>query len=299
MAVRTKDYYEVLGVAKNAPQEEVRKAFRKLAMEHHPDVSKDKKASEAKFREINDAYEVLGDPQKRKKYDELGSAWNGGGAGGSGGASSGWSGMKTPSSEDLGSFNEFFEAFMGSNQGRGGARRSRAEGSARPRAVEAEVQVTVEEVLKGVRKRVTVRLPGSVGGEVVEVGVPAGTVPGQKVRLKGKGLNGGDLDFKTVLLPHPSYVVDGGDLLLSARIPVWKAVLGGSLEIRTPDGVVRLKLPPGTQGGRKFRLGGHGLPLPGKKRGNFIVEIQVQIPESVSLEERACWVRLEELAMKR
>lgn len=299
MAVRTKDYYEVLGVAKNAPQEEVRKAFRKLAMEHHPDVSKDKKASEAKFREINDAYEVLGDPQKRKKYDELGSAWNGGGAGGSGGASSGWSGMKTHSSEDLGSFNEFFEAFMGSNQGRGGARRSRAEGSTRPRAVEAEVQVTVEEVLKGVRKRVTVRLPGSVGGEVVEVGVPAGTVPGQKVRLKGKGLNGGDLDFKTVLLPHPSYVVDGGDLLLSARIPVWKAVLGGSLEIRTPDGVVRLKLPPGTQGGRKFRLGGHGLPLPGKKRGNFIVEIQVQIPESVSLEERACWVRLEELAMKR
>jgi curved DNA-binding protein len=134
---------------------------------------------------------------------------------------------------------------------------------------------------------------------VVEVGVPAGTVPGHKIRVKGKGLNGGDLHFKTVLLPHASYGVDGSDLLCAARIPVWKAALGGTLEIRTPDGVVRLKVPAGTQPGKRFRLGGHGLPSPGKKRGNFILEVQVVVPESLSLEERACWVKLEELALKR
>ena len=111
MAVQYKDYYEVLGVAKTAPQEEIRKAFRKLAREHHPDVAKDKKTSEAKFREINDAYEVLGDPEKRKKYDELGANWNST-AGRGGHAHPGWGGMKTPSGADYGNFNEFFEAFM-------------------------------------------------------------------------------------------------------------------------------------------------------------------------------------------
>lgn len=306
MAVHSKDYYEVLGVAKSAPREEIRRAFRKLAREHHPDVAKDKKASEARFREINDAYEVLGDAERRRKYDQGAAAWktNGGanaGAGGFGG--SGWSGMKNASSEAGGDFGEFFETFMRASAARDVARdaanRARSQGEERARGVEAEVQVTVEEVFRGATKRVTVRIPGRVTGEVVEVGVPGGTVPGQKIRLKGRGLNGGDLYFKVKLLPHDVYRVDGSDLQGKVGVPVWKAVLGGALEVQTPDGVVRLKLPAGTQHGRRFRLGGHGLPMAGKRRGNLILEVQVEVPQFVSLEERACWVKLEELASKR
>jgi len=298
MAVQYKDYYEVLGVAKTAPQEEIRKAFRKLAREHHPDVAKDKKTSEAKFREINDAYEVLGDVEKRKKYDELGANWNS--AGGRGGhAHPGWGGMKTPSGGEYGNFNEFFEAFMGASQPRGAGRRARGEEMNRAQNVETEVLLTVEEVLRGAKKRITVRLPGRQTGEVVEVGVPAGMVPGNKVRIKGKGLNGGDLLCKAVLQPHAAFSVDGSDLYNAARIPAWKAVLGGTLEIRTPDGVVRLKVPAGTQPGKRFRLGGHGLPMSGKRRGDFILEVQVAIPEALTLEERACWVKLQELGEAR
>lgn len=295
MAVQYKDYYEVLGVAKTAPQEEIRKAFRKLAREHHPDVAKDKKTSEAKFREINDAYEVLGDPEKRKKYDELGANWNST-AGRGGHAHPGWGGMKTPSGADYGNFNEFFEAFMGSNQPRGAGRRARSEETTRAQNVETEVHVSVEEVLRGVKKKITVRLPGRPAGEAVEVGVPAGMVPGHKVRIKGKGLHGGDLLCKAVLQPHAMYTVDGGDLLKTARIPVWIAVLGGTVEVRTPDGEIRLKVPAGTQPGKRFRLGGRGLPMSGKKRGDFILEIQVVVPEALSLEARACWVKLQELS---
>lgn len=295
MAVQYKDYYEVLGVAKTASQEEIRKAFRKLAREHHPDVAKDKKTSEAKFREINDANEVLGDPEKRKKYDELGANWNS--TGGRGGhAHPGWGGMKTPSGGDYGSFNEFFEAFMGANQPRGAGRRARSEETTRAQNVETEVHVSVEEALRGAKKRISVRLPGRPAGEVVEVGVPAGMVPGHKVRIKGKGLHGGDLLCKAVLQPHATYSVDGSDLLKTARIPFWKAVLGGTVEIRTPDGEIRLKVPAGTQPGKRFRLGGHGLPMSGKKRGDFILEIQVVVPEALTLEERACWVKLQELS---
>ena len=306
MAVHSKDYYEVLGVAKSAPQEEIRRAFRKLAREHHPDVAKDKKASEARFREINDAYEVLGDEERRRKYDQGPASWktNGGaGSGGGGFGGSGWSGTKNASTGAGGDFSEFFDTFMRASAARDVAReaasRARSQGEERARGVEAEVHVTVEEIFRGATKRVTVRIPGRTTGEVIEVGVPVGTVPGEKIRVKGRGVSGGDLYFKVKLLPHDSYRVDGSDLLRKVGVPVWKAVLGGSLEVQTPDGVVRLKVPAGTQPGRRFRVGGHGLPMAGKRRGNLILEVQLEVPQFVSLEERACWVKLEELASKR
>jgi len=306
MAVHSRDYYEVLGVSRNAPQEEIRKVFRKLAREHHPDVAKDRSVSEARFREINDAYEVLGDTEKRRKYDQellSGKARGGAHAGGTGHGSSGWSGTRHASEGESGNFGEFFDGFMRTSAARDVAReaanRARSQSGTRPVAVEAEVQVTVEEILRGASKRVTLRMPGRTAGEVIEMVVPAGTVPGEKIRLKDRGVNGGDLYMKVTLLPHAVYRSDGSDLLKVIVVPVWTAVLGGNLEVNTPDGVVRLKVPSGTQHGRRFRIGGHGLPAAQKRRGDLILEVQVEVPRFVSLEERACWVKLEELANRR
>jgi len=301
MPVQYKDYYQVLGVAKGATQDELRKAFRKLARQHHPDVAKDKKTAETKFKEINEAYEVLGDAQKRKEYDELGAnwgkraqqpppSWNNGF-----GAQAGAANMN-----DEG-FSDFFEAFFGgARQPMGGTRRGspfpggpQAAG-AQPKHLEAEVQVSVEELLKGARKRVSFRRPPGGALEKVDVQVPAGMVPGQKIRLANRGQNGGDM-FLRVTLVDPAYSVEGSDLIREVKVPAWQAVLGGEVQVSTPDGHVRLKVPAGTQPGRRFRLSGRGLPAEGKTRGDFYIQTQIQIPESLSLEERAAWVKIQEI----
>jgi len=301
MPVQYKDYYQVLGVAKGATQDELRKAFRKLARQHHPDVAKDKKTAETKFKEINEAYEVLGDAQKRKEYDELGAnwgkraqqpppSWNNGF-----GAQAGAANMN-----DEG-FSDFFEAFFGgARQPMGGTRRGspfpggpQAAG-AQPKHLEAEVQVSVEELLKGARKRVSFRRPPGGALEKVDVQGPAGMVPGQKIRLANRGQNGGDM-FLRVTLVDPAYSVEGSDLIREVKVPAWQAVLGGEVQVSTPDGHVRLKVPAGTQPGRRFRLSGRGLPAEGQTRGDFYIQTQIQIPESLSLEERAAWVKIQEI----
>jgi curved DNA-binding protein len=301
MPVQYKDYYQVLGVAKSATQDEVRKAFRRLARQHHPDVAKDKKTAEAKFKEINEAYEVLGDAQKRKEYDELGANW-------------GKRAQQTPPSWNNGfgtqagaahmndeGFSDFFEAFFGgARQPMGGGRRGSpftggAQGmGGQPKHLEAEVQVSVEELLRGARKRVSFQRPPGGALEKIDVQVPAGMVPGHKIRLANRGQNGGDM-FLRVALSDPTYSVDGSDLIREVKVPAWQAVLGGEVQVSTPDGHVRLKVPAGTQPGRRFRLSGRGLPAVGKTRGDFYVQIQVQVPESLSLEERAAWVKIQEL----
>jgi curved DNA-binding protein len=301
MAVQYKDYYQVLGVAKNASQDDIRKAFRKLAREFHPDVAQDKKAAENKFKEINEAYEVLGDPEKRAKYDELGANWNqmGGRAqnwGQQRGATTGFSGFEGGVNGD--SFSDFFDAFFrGEAQGVHGQAFpfGSAKHAKRPRHIDAEVQVTVEELLRGVRKRINVRHSGHAEPEKIDVNIPTHTIPGQKIRLAGKGEHGGDLLLKVVLTAHGDYEVEGSDLVRNVSVPAWKAVLGGDLQVATPDGVVRLKVPSGTQSGRRFRLAGRGLPTEGKRRGDFMVKVQVEVPVSLTLEQRAAWVRLQEL----
>jgi curved DNA-binding protein len=302
MPVQYKDYYQVLGVAKSATQDEVRKAFRKLARQHHPDVAKDKKTAEAKFKEINEAYEVLGDTQKRREYDELGANW-------------GKRTQQTPPSWNNGfgpqasavhmnneGFSDFFEAFFGgARQPMGGGRRGSPftggaqGGGGQPKHLEAEVQVSVEELLRGARKRVSFRRPPGGALEKIDVQVPPGMVPGSKIRLANRGQNGGDM-FLRVALADPTYSVEGSDLVREVKVPAWQAVLGGEVQVSTPDGQVRLKVPAGTQPGRRFRLGGRGLPADGKTRGDFYVQIQVHVPETLSLEERAAWIKVQELA---
>jgi curved DNA-binding protein len=304
--VQFKDYYAVLGVPKTATQDEIRKAFRKLARQHHPDVAKDKKGAETKFKEINEANEVLSDPEKRKRYDELGADWNqpgrqgppqgwpqgGGGFDFSGGGGAGG-----------GAFSDFFEAFFsgrGGGGGGGGGGRKRRGGATsfaqRGGDIEFELAVTVEEVLHGGRKAFSLERGGRV--ETVNVNIPRGVRAGQKIRLAGQGGEGvgggerGDLYLLVKIAPHVDYRLDGFDLIRAVPIPVWSAVLGGEVEVPMPDGAVKMKIPAGTQPGQKFRLKGRGLPSGGGSRGDFFAEAKVLLPTSLSDHERALWEKL-------
>ena len=288
-----KDYYATLGVAKTATQDDIRKAFRKLARQHHPDVAKDKKSAEAKFKEINEANEVLGDPEKRKRYDELGADWNQPGRQGpppDWQRSAGNGGFDFGGGEGAG---DFFEMFFG---GRGKKRRNAAR---RGEDVEFDLPVTIEEVLHGGKKGFGIDRGGRV--ETINVTVPKSVRAGQKIRLTGQGGEGfgggerGDLYLNVTLTPHADYRVDGSDLIRPVPVPVAVAVLGGEVEVVTLDGSVKLKIPAGTQPGQKFRLKGRGLPITKDTRGDFFAEAKVLLPTSLSAEQRELWDKLKTL----
>jgi curved DNA-binding protein len=294
MAVHYKDYYKVLGVAKTASQGDIRKAFRALARQHHPDVAKDKKAAESRFKEINEAYEVLGDADQRRKYDELGQDWeqsqhrppNGFGGGGFG-------------SGPGNGFSDFFETFFGQGTGsvrRGpGGRRSRGFAPEMPpQNIEGQVEISVEEFFSGARKRVRVQR-SSGAPESLEVRIPAGIGVGQQVRVAGKGDHGGDVLLRVAPAPHAEYVAEEADLVRRVRVPAWELVLGSEREVNTPDGAVRMKLPAGMQPDQRLRVRGRGLPTRGGGRGDFFVQVQVELPRDPGPEERACWERLRAL----
>ena len=317
MAVQFRDYYETLGVPKTATEDEIRKAFRKLARQHHPDVSKDKATAEEKFKQINEAYEVLGDPEKRKKYDELGANWNqpggfqpppgwdaqqGGGfhqyGGGDGGVEFEFGGT---------GFSDFFEAFFGGGRGRssgfggsGGFGR-RPTSAERGSDVEADIMVTLEEALRGSKRTVSLRRSSSNKVETYQVKIPRGVREGQRIRLAGQGEAGagggrsGDLFLRVRLERHPDFIVEGSDLIHEVRIEPSQAVLGSDLAVPTLEANVRLKLPAGTQPGQRFRLRGHGLPTTGGARGDLFVVPQIQIPKNLTEREREIWQQLSQL----
>jgi len=303
MPVQYKDYYKTLGVSKTASQDEIRKAFRKLARQYHPDVAKDKKTAEAKFKEINEAYEVIGDPEKRKKYDTLGADWERGGGfqtppgWGAGQGGRGMGGMGGDFSFGGTGFSDFFEQFFG---GRSFKRHAGAnpfagfgaEEEPRGSDIEADLLVTIEEALQGTRKKVSFRRGNSSKVETYEVKIPKGVREGQRIRLAGQGEAGGDLYLRVRFAQHPDYRIEGTDLIHEVELPAWKAVLGTEAEVRTPDGSVRLKVPAGTQPGQKFRLKGRGLPTGPSTRGDFYVEIDVALPKSLTPEERTHWEAL-------
>ena len=297
-----KDYYETLGVAKTATHDEIRKAFRKLARLHHPDVAKDKKTAEAKFKEINEAYEVLGDAEKRQRYDTLGADWErggtrrpqagGGGFGDGGGVSFGGTG-----------FSDFFEQFFGARQR--GARPPRGFGfegmeeqePARGGDVEADLLVTIDEAFHGAKKKISLRRDDSTKVETYEVRIPKGVREGQRIRLAGQGETGargpaGDLYLRVRFEKHPDYRVEDTDLVADVELPVVKLVLGGEIEVPTPEGAVRMKIPAGTQPGRKFRLKGRGMFASATARGDFFVRIEPLIPSELTAQERKHWEAL-------
>src|SRR5256712_1526091 len=314
MAVEFKDYYKILGVERTASDEAIRRAFRKLARQYHPDVAKDKKAAEEKFKEINEAYEVLGDPEKRKKYDQLGADWNrpGGfqpppqwGPQPTEGGYYQWGGDGGGVQFEFGGtgFSDFFEAFFGGGRGRSafGGFGGQAATAERGADVEADIMVTLEEALDGSTRTVSLRRAGSTKVEQYQVKIPRGVHEGQRIRLAGQGEAGarggksGDLFLRVRLARHPDFRVEGSDLIHEEKIAPWQAVLGTELKLPTLEGNVRLKVPPGTQGGQRFRLRERGLPSASGKRGDLYVELQINVPKKLSQRERDLWSELARL----
>jgi curved DNA-binding protein len=314
MAVQFRDYYETLGVSKTANEDEIRSAFRKLARKYHPDVAKDKKTAEEKFKQINEAYEVLSDPEKRRKYDQLGENWNqpGGfqpppqwGAGQPGGGFHRGSGENGGVEFEFGGtgFSDFFEAFFGGGRGRSafggfGQRETMAE---RGSDVEADIMVPLEEALHGSTRQVSLRRAGSTKTETYQVKIPRGVREGQRIRLAGQGEaserggKSGDLFLRVRLARHPDFSVEGSDLVHEVKIAPWQAVLGDQLIVPTLEGNARLKLPSGTQGGQRFRLRERGLSGVSGQRGDLYVVVQIALPKKLTEREREIWEQLARL----
>jgi len=299
VAVKFRDYYEVLGVSRTATAEEIKRAYRQLARKNHPDLKPASEKSQAaeRFKEINEAYEVLGDPDKRAKYDALGASYKGGmdytpppGSGGTSGEAAGW--------DETEGFSDFFASIFGRASGRGARG---AGGNARitmPGAdVEAELPVTVEELLRGGRRRLQLSR-----GRTVDVEIPPGAREGTVLRLAGQGepgFNGGapgDLFLHVRVPPHPRLRVAGDDLEMDLPLWPWQAVLGAEVTIDTPDGAVTLKVPAATQAGRRLRLRGRGLPRPDRQRGDLHAVARIVIPERPSAAERQAYENLQRVA---
>jgi curved DNA-binding protein len=309
MAVQYKDYYESLGVPRTASDADIKKAFRKLAREFHPDVAKDKKKAEERFKEINEAYEVLSDPAKRKKYDELGANWKSGadfrpppgwgGFGGSGGGFGGGAGRGQRYEFTGTGFSDFFEQLFG-GRGRGGGRGfggvqfEDEDFAARGRDIEGDIMVTLEEARSGSVRSVTVQHNSRT--ETHQVKIPAGVTEGQRLRLAGRGEAGsggaGDLYLRVRLAKHPDFEVEEHNLIYEAELAPWEAVLGANISVPTLDGRVNIRIPPGTQAGQKLRVRGRGLPQRGGSNGDLIVITRIDVPTSISESERKLWEQL-------
>lgn len=303
-----RDYYKTLGVAKKATADEIKKAFRKLARQHHPDLAKDKKTAEEKFKEINEAYEVLSDAEKRKKYDEVGPNWQQGGAGfrppPGGGYPGGFGGYGAAGEEDFQfggtGFSDFFEAFFG-RSARGGRRGSAFHGEDAPlrgQDAEADIMVTLEEALHGSTRQISFTRGRAGKVETYTVKIPKGVGEGQRIRLAGIGGEGrgggpaGDLYLRVRFERHPEFTVEGADIIHEVELPVTQAVLGGEVMVPTLDGRAKLKIPPLTQNGRKFRIPGKGMPQRGGTRGDFYAVIEVELPAALSPPQREAWENL-------
>jgi DnaJ-class molecular chaperone len=315
-----RDYYATLGVPKTATEKEIKQAYRKLARKYHPDVNPGDKKAEARFKEINEAYEVLGDPEKRRKYDELGANWRlyeqaqpgygapGGGfwtvnVGGPGGAYS------VEHVDELfgddSPFSDFFRTFFG-GAGPGRARTSRT-ARRRPGAdLEQDIHLTLEEAYTGVTRRIAVKAGGHT--RTVDVRIPAGVKDGARVRVAGEGEPGtggagaGDLYLRVHVLPHATFERRGQDLYVTVPVPLTTAVLGGEAEVPTPGGrTLRLRIPEATQNGQVFRLRGHGMPTPGRPHevGDLFATVQVQLPRRLTPETRRHFEALRKLETER
>jgi DnaJ-class molecular chaperone len=321
-----KDYYATLGVAKTATDKEIKQAFRKLARKHHPDVNPGDKSAESRFKEINEAYEVLGDPAKRKKYDELGSNWrlyeqNPGAAswggpqdgGPFGGGTAGTGGFRTMTPEEMREmfgddsdpFSDFFHAFFGGGAARAEGRGGRA-GRKTPRKgrdFEDEIQLDLEDAYRGATRRLTIKQDGHARS--VDVRIPPGVGEGSRVRIPGEGEHGstgaqaGDLYLRIRLTPHAQFERKGSDLYTRVAVPLTTAVLGGEVDVPALSGkALRLKVPTTTQSGQVFRLKGHGMPVVGKPddRGDLYATAEVQLPKQLTAEERTHYEALRRLA---
>lgn len=307
------DYYKVLGLDRSATQVDIRKAYRRLAKQYHPDINANDPRAQERFQEINEANEVLSDPEKRKRYDEYGEHWTHaeeyeaqrrqyeqqygggqqyGGFGGFGGFSFGGFGDFTRSEGNTGRFSDFFEQLFG-----GTGHRSTRQQPMRGTDYEAELHLTLRDAAE-THKQVL-----SVNGKSIRVTIPAGVADGQRLKLRGHGGEApqggtrGDLYITFRIAPDNTFTRSGDDLYIRTALPLTTAVLGGEVNVPTLTGEVRMKVGAGTQPGGKMRLRGKGMPKYKKEteRGDLIVTFDVHIPDTLTDEQRALYMRLQQL----
>jgi curved DNA-binding protein len=302
MPAQFKDYYAILGVSRDASAADIKKAFRKLARKHHPDVATDKKAAEEKFKEINEANEVLGDPEKRKKYDHLGADWDSPQRGYGGPRGTAYSDGQEYNFGGTG-FSDFFEQFFSGASRQGSASSNRAPGRMQGNDVEGDILVTLEEVMNGDVRPISLQITNSRTGKVethsFQVRIPLGVTSGKRIRIPGQGEPGtggapaGDLYLRVRHAAHPDFHSEGSDLFYDLDLAPWEAVLGAELTVPTLDGPIKLRIPPGSENGHQLRVRGRGLPK-GKtgERGDFHATITVVLPTKLSSEERGLWEKL-------
>jgi curved DNA-binding protein len=291
-----RNYYAILGVPKEATIEDIKKAYRQLARQYHPDLNPGDKAAEEKFKDVGEAYEVLGDMGKRSQYDQFSQFWKQTGF-------PRWGGRSRSEDLDYGQyrdFNSFVDQLL-NRQASAPApapdevyrpkttKTSYTVSRPNPRNAEANLTVPLERAYTGGRERVRLE-----DGRSLEVNMPAGMVTGQRIRLRGQGISGGDLYLTIDVPPHPFFKIDGADLFCQLPVTPPEAVLGGAIEVPTLDGLVKMMIPPGVRSGQKLRLGGKGYPIEGE-RGDQIVEIQIVAPKEITPQERELYEKLRQL----
>ncbi|MEB3177855.1 MAG: J domain-containing protein [Nostocaceae cyanobacterium] len=321
-----KDYYATLGVSKTASQEEIKQAFRKLARKYHPDVNPGNKQAEARFKEINEAYEVLSDPDKRKKYDQFGQYWKQAGQGFPYGAGAGAGGVDMGGFDfsQYANFDDFINELLGrfggaSGASSGGGRQSYSyrtststsgspgfggfdgfndfggftdAGAGSSQDTEAPISLTFAEAFNGLQRRF------SLGNETIDVRIPPGAKPGTKLRIRGKGSvnpytqQRGDLYLKVEIQPHSFFQFDGDNLMCEVPITPDEAVLGATIEVPTPDGMVNVNVPAGVRSGQSLRLRAKGWSLPKGGRGDLFAKITIAPPKDLSPQEREYYEKI-------
>lgn len=302
-----KDYYQVLGVAKTASQDDIQKAYKKLARKFHPDVNREAGA-EDRFKEIGEAYEVLKDPEKREKYDRFGSAWKQ--AQQTGAPPPGWENISFDFGDGRGfggagfgasGFSDFFDMLFGSAGAAGNPFGAGFRGGGRGTAQagqdqETTIQLSLEEAARGGQRELVLAEPGG-GRRTLTVNLPPGVKPGGKIRLSGQGGKGsggpaGHLYLKVELLPHPELRLDGHDLQATVAVTPWEAALGGPVAVPTLTGPVTVKIPAGSSSGKRIRLKGKGFPVPKGEPGDLFAELKIVVPESLTAKERELFEEL-------
>lgn len=306
-----RDYYKILGVDRNSSEKEIKKAYRKLARKYHPDVNPGDNEAEERFKQINEAHEVLSDPEKRKKYDQLGASWRQWQGRGEGPGGFDWSQWYAQPGGDrvyvqygdlgdlfggAGGFSDFFEAiFGGMGQRRAGNRGARTQPrAARGQDYEQEVEITLEESFSG-----TTRILQK-DGRRLEVKIPPGVETGSKVRMRGEGGEAfggggkGNLYLKVRVLPHRTFERKADYLYCEVPVELYTAVLGGEVRVPTLKGGAMLKIPPETQSGKTFRLKGQGMPhlKDPQKRGDLYAKVMVKVPQNLSEKEKELFRQL-------
>ncbi len=293
------DYYKVLGIEKNASEQDIKKAYRKLARKFHPDVNPNNDEAKRKFQEINEAQEVLGDPEKRKKYDQYGENWkhadqfkqSGYSGGGNAGGTRQYSGGDFGG--DFGGFSDFFESMFGKGAGFGGGQ-SYTRNQYKGQDLNATLSLPLEDIVKSGKKTLT------INGKQIRLTIPAGVENGQTIKIKNQGSPGrnggpsGDLYITFEIANHPRYKREGDNLYVTEDLDLYTAVLGGEITLETLNGKVKLKVPPGTQNGTKVKLRGKGFTKYKKDTefGDLFVTYNIRIPVNLTSEEKELFMKL-------